>query len=231
MKPDLGTLYQEWQADPAPARLKGVVSAMDGTIHNVLRSIGGEGDPYLASKARVLAAGAVKTYSPASGASLHTWTAQQLQPLRRIKRQSQQAIQVPDRVQIDAYALDTAEKEFLDEHGREPGLQELSDRARMPVRRIRKVRESLRPVSAEGAWNGMVLGNQTDYREEAMDYVFGESDPVDRKIIELRTGYGGLEPLPPGEVAARLKMTPTQLSRRSAVIASKVFEIEKALGS
>ena len=67
------------------------------------------------------------------------------------------------------------------------------------------------------------------YSGEAMDYVYRDADYIDRKIMEMKTGYGGGEALPPSVVAQRLNLTPTQLSRRSAKLALQIREIEDAL--
>lgn len=229
--PDLDTSWEAWKADPTPERLGSVVSGLDGTVHHTLRSIGAPNDPYLRSKARVLAADAVRTYDPTYGASLRTWTSHQLMPLRRLKRERSTAIKVPERAQNDAYALELATRKYVDEHNREPDMQELSDVSGYPVRRIRRVRETIRPVVAEGVFDGITMGSETDYREEALDYIYNDASALERKIIEMRTGYGGNAPMAPGDVARKLKLTPVQLSRHSARLGMQVLEIEKALGS
>jgi len=231
MKTDLDTAWESWKAEPTPAGLGTVVSGLDGTVHHVLRSIGAPDDPFLRSRARTMAADAVRTYDPSYGASLRTWTVHQLQPLRRLKRERTTSIKVPERAQQDAWTLDMAEKEFLDKHNREPDMQELADFSGFPVRRIRRVRETMRPVVAEGVFDGIAMGPETDYRGEAMDYVYNDATPLERRIMELRTGYGGHDPLPPGEVARKLKLTPVQLSRHSARLGMQVLELERALTS
>jgi hypothetical protein len=63
-----------------------------------------------------------------------------------------------------------------------------------------------------------------------MDYIYDESDKVDRQIMEMKTGYGGkYEPMAPVDIARSLKLPPSQLSRRSARMAYKLQKYEQAL--
>jgi GTP-dependent phosphoenolpyruvate carboxykinase len=70
-----------------------------------------------------------------------------------------------------------------------------------------------------------------DFLGEAMEYVYDESDPIDRKIIEFTTGYGGSPMLSKKEIADRLGISPSQVTRRADRIGMKIqdmdYEIEK----
>ena len=212
--------------------MSGVLSALKPTINYAISNVGGGADPLLQSKAKLYAAQAVKKYNPEGGSGLHTWVSNQLMQLKRYKRQTQAAIRVPDRTQIDAYAIARAENEFTDKHGRAPNVDELSDHVKMPVKRITKVKTSFRKVTGESTFaNGMVGDvDMPDYSPDAVDYIYKDADYIDKKIIELKTGYGGNnEPMAPSKIAAMLKLTPSQLTRRSAKIALQMQEIEDAL--
>jgi DNA-directed RNA polymerase specialized sigma subunit len=217
---------------------------LDPGIRQTIHAIGGGSDPYLYSQARVLAAKAVETYDPQYGASLPTWVNRQLMPLRRIRREKQMAIKIPDSVQLDAYHLMRAESDFTDEHGREPDLLELSDATKMSTQRIEKVRKqfvsilgdsSINPDSENTSAMSDSGGGQAaefsspDYDSEAMGYVYHESDYVDRKILEHKTGYGGADVLNGAELAAKLKISPAQVTRRAAKLTYKINEYRRML--
>jgi DNA-directed RNA polymerase specialized sigma subunit len=229
------TPYDKWKLEPTEDNMVDVIRDITPTINHVLTSIGSGGDKHLRSKARALAAGAIQTYDPTKGAQLHTWVSRQLLPLRRARRFSDTAAHVPEGIQLDAMTLMQAEQKFIDEHDREPDLLELADASRMPVTRIATIRKSFRPIPAEGAFTNETgdtnIPGSTGpaYSDEAMDYVYRDADYIDRKILEMKTGYGGSEILSPKDAAARLHLTPTQLSRRSAKIALQIQEIESAL--
>lgn len=232
------TPYDKWVSEPTPENLGNTVKDLDPVIRNVLHSIGGTGDPYLYSQARTLTAKAVMSYDPQYGSGLKTWTSRQLQPLRRTKRLSQSAIRIPESVQLDAWQIKKTEQEFLDENGREPDMDELADAAGLSVKRIQKVQRQFMSTPSDSVVTGDgtedssgigQMGGETDFGAEAMDYVFKESDYVDRKILEYKMGYNGKPALSGNEIAAKLKLTPVQVSRRSAKLALKVQDYQHIL--
>jgi DNA-directed RNA polymerase specialized sigma subunit len=221
--------FEAYQQDPSHTNLNAVVDSLKPTIGHALSSIGGHDDPALKIHARTLAAQAVMKYTPGSGASLATWTSNQLQQLRRLRREVQSPVHVPDRAQIDAMKLHRAEQSFHDDHNRVPTVGELADYTGMPTTRIEKVRRSFRRTPTEDAIGGAAKTQEADYSPEALGYVYHDSDHVDRRILELKTGYGGETQMNPQDIGTLLKLTPSQLSRRSARIALRVQELEEAL--
>lgn len=224
-------LFEQYQADPSPENLNKVVTSLEPTISYNLSSMGVSDAPALKAKARVMAARAIKTYDPSHGAGLPTWVSLQLMPLRRVRRQMQTVVKVPERIQQDAFALAQHEQEFIDQTGREPSVMELADVSHFPIKRIEHIRKAMRKTPAESAFEGNLPGGEADYSSEALDYVYQSADHLDRKILEMKTGYGGAEVHTPKAVAAKLNLTPSQLSRRSARLSYRIQEIEKGLSS
>lgn len=221
--------YAAYQQDPTPARLHAVVGTLKPAIDYALSSINAVGDPYLRAKAQVITAKAVQSFNPEFGAGLPTWVSGQLMQLRRIKRQTQNPVRVPEGIQLDAVTLMKAEHDFQDKHDREPDLHELADFSRLPVRRIQQIRQTFRKMPSQAAVGDAAQSFTPDFSEEALDYVYRDADYIDRKILEMKTGYGGTDPLPPKLVAQKLRLTPTQLSRRAAKLSFRVQQIEKTL--
>ncbi len=223
--------FEAYQKDPSHLNLNAVVDSLRPAIGYALSSVGGQDDPALKIKARTLTAQAVKKFNPTSGASLATWTSNQLQQLRRFRREIQSPVNVPERAQQDAMRLHQAEQSFTDEHNRVPTVGELADHTGMPVTRIARVRRSFRKTPTEGAMGGAGNNTQVDNTPEALEYVYRDSDHVDRRILELKTGYGGEETMEPKDIAVLLKLTPSQLSRRSARLSYRMQELEEALNT
>jgi len=222
--------YDSWVVDPTPDNLHAVVDQLKPTIDHSLRSINAVDDKLMRTKARTLAAKAIQAYDPNAGAQLTTWTSHQLMPLRRIRRDVQQPIKVPERTQLDAMTLNIAEMEFLEKYNREPDLEELADHSKIPIKRIEKIRKQYRRMPAQEALGDSIVQTETDFTGEALDYIYRDADNIDRKIIEMKTGYGGkYDPMEPKDIARILKLTPSQLSRRSAKLSLKIQEIEEAL--
>ena len=222
--------YATWQAAPTPENLYGVVKTLKPTLGYAVSSVGGHGNPILASRALVHAARAVKTYTPGMGASLPTYVSSQLRSLTRDARQVGSVARVPERAQLDTVRLNRAVQEFIEERGREPDTLELADYTGMPVKRIEKVRKytDRRVVSEEAALD--MADSSPDYDKEAVEYAMHGADHVDRRILEMKTGYGGHPILTPQAIALKLKLTPSQLSRRSQRLTYQINQISQALG-
>lgn len=227
---DLDSAFNQYKADPTPDNLSSVVDHLNPVINYSISSINAFNDNLIKNKARVFAAQAVQKYDPASGASLPTWVSGQLMQLRRFKRSVNQPVKVPERIQLDAYTLSKAEQDFIDKYDREPDLDELADHAKMPIRRINKIRKTFRAMPSQSAIGEGMTQSESDFGLEALDYIYKDADKIDRKIIEMKLGYGGrYEPMEPKRIAIQLGLTPSQLTRRSAKLALRLQEIEKTL--
>lgn len=227
--------YQIWKADPSASNLYNVVAGLKPTIQSVLASMGGS-SPSIASKARVVAAKAVQSYDESAGVSLPTWVSQNLRQLSRDIRKSNSDIQIPEGVQLDAFAIYKAEQELLDELGREPTVGEVANRSHLSIKRIQDVKKKNKKQGTESGTTGedgssSIVQNTTDYTDESLRYVYEDSDRTDQKIIEYTTGFGGTDTLESGEIMKRLHLTPVQLTRRKMRLSKRVIEIKDALES
>lgn len=225
------THYARWKKKPDQASLSAVVKSLSPVIDYAVQAAGGQGDPYVKTMAQVHAAKAVASYDPTvpGAASLHTHVRNQLQGISRTVRKSRSVMQLPERTQLDAFALMKQRRKFEDEHGREPDAGELADYSGFSIKRIEKVMRQTRTAPSEAAFESDVEKDATDFQPEAVDYIYHDADHVDRRILEHKTGYGGAEILEPAVVALKLGLTPSQLSRRSARLALKINDLENAL--
>lgn len=226
----LDSAYAVYLNDPTPDRLSDVVDHLSPVINYSLSAINEGSNALIKNKAKIFAAEAVKKFNPAAGAALPTWVSGQLMQLKRYKREVNQPVKVPERVQLDAYTLSRAEKEFYDKHDREPDVEELSDYSKIPRKRIEKIRRSFRAMPSQGVIGEGFTQSETDFGTEALDYAYKDADKIDRKIIEMKLGYGGrYEPMQPNKISAMLGLTPSQLTRRSIKLSLRIQDIEKNL--
>jgi DNA-directed RNA polymerase specialized sigma subunit len=221
--------YEKWKLHKDEDTLYALTKTLRPTIDSVVASLGGTGNPQIATKARIIAAKAIQSYDPEAGATLPTWVSQQLRQLTRDIRKSNNLVHVPDGIQLDAYNLYRAENEFMDEHGREPTVDELADKAHMSVKRIKDVRTKMRPVVTDASTesedgSSMLELASSDYTQDALDYVYAESDRNDKKILEYTVGYGGHPVMDNKTIMQKLNLTPVQLSRRKARLSMRINE-------
>lgn len=220
---DLRVLYDEYAADPQPHKLFTVVNRLSPLIGNTLAQLGEANNSLLKNEAMLIAADAVKTYNPDQGVALQTWASNQLKQLRRKRREINSVVKLPERVQLDAFQIERGMRELTDMNGEEPDLEQLADYIKMPVKRIHKVRSMLYKTPDSGAISADAINqSQTDNTDEAMHYVYYDSNKVDRKIMEHRLGFGGSKPLSNNELAAMLNVGPDVVSKRLSRILKKV---------
>jgi DNA-directed RNA polymerase specialized sigma subunit len=222
--------YKAWWIDKSPSNLNNVVRALDNTVSYKMSSMGIADNPQMKHQARLFVADAIKKYDPTSGASLHTWAQSHLQSMHRFKRENQGPLKVPDRAALDAWSIEKANRELTDELGYEPDVKQLADKSNISVKRIAAVRKATRPVAAASQMydEGSTL---SDYMGEALEYVYDESDQLDRKIIEMTTGYGGVTMLQKNQIAIKLGISPSQVTRRSERIGVKLQEMDQDITS
>ena len=121
------------------------------------------------------------------------------------------------------------QKKFEEQHNREPDTLELADMSGLPAHRIEKIRKFARAVPSEAGMMDSTEQNATDFQSEALDYVYHDADHLDRRILEMKTGYGGHAVMSPADIGAKLGLTPSQLSRRSAKLTHRINSIQSDL--
>ena len=227
------TAYQIWADDPTPDNLFNVVNQLKPTIQSVLASYGSS-DPNIKSKARVITAKAVKSYNPESGASLPTWVSSQLRQIVRDIRKSNNSISLPENAQLEAYQIYRAQLDLEDELGREPTVEELADRSHMSIKKIQQIRKKVRPVASESSFDAEdgssgIVNSNTDYTQDALDYIYNDSDLKDKQLLEHLLGYGGADVWDSNTIMSKLGLTSVQLSRRKMRLGKRIQQITSDL--
>lgn len=220
---DLNQLYGIYSQDPTPQNLYKVVDRLSPLIGNTLAQLGEGENQLLKNEAKLITAGAVKTFSPDQGVALQTWAASQLKQLRRKRREINSVVKLPERVQLDAFHIERGMRELTDMNGEEPDLEQLADHIKMPIKRINKVRSMLFKTPDSGAISADSINQTaTDNTEEAMHYIYADANKLDRKIMEHRLGYGGSKAMSNNDIASMLGVGPDVISKRLGRILKKV---------
>lgn len=216
--------YDDWLKDQTPKRMAKVLEALDPVITSEASRYQGP-VPLMRTRAKVIAADAVRTYDPASGAKLRSWVTTNMQQLSRYSNRMR-PIRIPEEGGRRAAELARRTAELTEETGRQPTDEELADDIGVSPKRIAKLREMVPAFVSEGS-----LGDTTDDAENSTlpaisqsnqaaagaDVVRASLDERDGMIYDLKTG--GLSNM---AIAARLGVSPAFVSQRSADIAKRV---------
>lgn len=229
--------FEDYRKKPTPQGLRGVVDSLDPTIQKALRAYAPNATPVIQGRARILAANAVRSYTPGHGADLNTHVYRQLQRLQREGPSITDPMPQPERTRRDSGKIMAAISQASDDIGREPTDEELSELTGLPVRRITKIRKGIRSRISESQYTEG-LGNDDDdgdHAQEAtatertgyddwVDAVYHDLPEVDRVILQYRTGFRGAPKLSSMEIARRLKLSPAAISQRVTRIQAKLDE-------
>lgn len=226
----LDDAYEFWKKNQSPANMDRLLRAASPAINKALSSFAA-GDKALTARAKRLAIDAFRTFDPKKGAKLGTHLYIRLQPLQREYTQRSTISEVPERVQLDKFRLEQAERALTDELGREPADEEVAEYTGLSPKRIAHVRSFARKSFAESQLAStegeLVQPAVADVTPEDIwiEYVYHDLDPVDKKILEWKTGMYGKKVLSTNEIARRLKITPSAVSQRASKIALRLENV------
>jgi DNA-directed RNA polymerase specialized sigma subunit len=235
-KPESFKAYDAWKSTGSPQDLQKVLDELTPTIDSAITTYGG-GNKALRGKAKLMALDAIKTWSPDKDTQLKSWVHTRLQGLQRAQR-SLSPFKVPERMAIDNARLWQISKEFEEENGRQPDDLELADLSGLKVKRIRKARQAVRPVVAEGQF--LAAAEATDDDELTFlpatqfakgddvwaEAVYRDLDKTGRALWDMSLGLGAYKGrnLTTSQMAQELGVSPATVSQRLGVIQSKLNE-------
>ncbi len=222
--------YTGWHgAGRKDEHLDGVLTAASQTIDRGITTHAGKSSPLVKSKARLLAAQAVRSYKPDSGANLKTWINQHLQGLTRY-RQQLSPLKMPERVGYDLAHLSRTERDLEDELGRPATEDELQDRAGFSRKRLTHIRQYRKQVLPESS---LVDADGENYlpgipngEADALwaQYVYKDLDPVNQRVYDMMMGRNGYPKHSVNDVARALKISAAAVSQRTDRIARMLEE-------
>lgn len=223
--------FAEWKQTQSPETFRKLLDSTTDVQQKGLTTFGGgQMDPYMRTKARLLTADALKSFDPSRGAKLNTHIMNQLQRLSRFSARNQ-LINIPEEVRYGSNRLRDAEQELRGEFDRDPTDEELADRTGFSLRKIRKIRGyATSPMSEstylEAAEGDTELPSTDAGADPLVDYMYFDLPTTDKQIFAWRTGYNGSKILSNQEIAKRLRITPGAVSQRINAIINRWHQLK-----
>jgi DNA-directed RNA polymerase specialized sigma subunit len=192
-------------------------------------SYGHSGDRNVKDSARLHIMKSLERYDPEKS-SINTFVFNELKRLQRIGPRQSAAIKVPESSSIDISHILNASKDLEEELGRKPTDTELSDRTKLSIKRINRLRNTyMRPAITDRST--FQVSDFTPPSESGMDFeqlwiesVYDEVDPYDKKIMEYTLGLHGNKVIPKLDIAKKLNISPSAVSQRSSKLSKKLQE-------
>lgn len=219
-------LWRRWQSTRDPMDLKNL---LDNLAPLIQREVGKWGSTVpqaaLESKARMLAAEALETYNPNMGAAVGTHVASRLRKLSRSVYPYQNVARLPENKQLLFNTFQIAQNSLMDTTGREPTVEELSDHLGWSKKKVNTFQQEFgRRELVES--EGMLMGDKDDSDEGLVDFYYHELNPMDQKLFEDITGYGGVSPMANKALMKKHNLTQGQLSYRKSKFINRIKQIQ-----
>ena len=161
-------------------------------------------------------------YDPNRGAALGTYLTWQLKKGRRFVNTYQNLGRIPE-TRINLITTFQNEKDRLtDKLGREPSAMELADRLKWPVTQVSAMETELsRKEVPMSTLQGDLSALKPSKEAETIRLLQYELNPEEKLVYEYLLGINGKPQLKPGQIASRMRITSSKVSRIKTSIGNK----------
>jgi len=220
--------WVKWNNSGLDTDFDTVMKDVQPIIDKAVISYAPNSSPAVRSKAKVLAAKAIRSFDPKQGTKLQTHLFTQMQPLQR-EAGAYTTVHAPERVHLDLKKVKEMQRQFFDEHGRDPNDDELADFTGLSRKRLRHIRKFNKGLLGEGVFeetseSGTGLPKTIEAANLWEDFVYSELGPQDKLIYDLKTGHNGRKQLPITAIARKLRISSGAVSQRLGRIANRIAE-------
>lgn len=221
------SFWKEWKARPTPENLSRAVKSFDRLAMSAAGQQKSINPALLKSKARLLTAEAIKSYDPSMGTHLSTHVYNYLRPLNRSAKDMTEIAPMSRYYGDESAKLIGFVQGFTEQNGREPDDLEIRDGLGMSGTRLKKLNNVIKYEVPESQVVGGIENDASEDSERLSlwtDYVYNDLDSVGRKIIDMKLGRNGRTQMSNEEIAAKLKMSPVEVSNRASKIAGSILQ-------
>jgi len=227
-EPEIPEEYKRWRRTGSGEDLEALFNRLEPIIKSAVGRYAG-GDESYYPRARILARRGLDNYNPDKGASLTTHIYNTLGRLRRIKGEREAVMYTPERHRMGLSKMENYTSRYKEQHGREPSTAEIMEELGISSGMVEKLRKASRgTISMEQMesekGDPSVLPGKSDFQDVWEDYVYYDSDPVDRRIMEGLTGYSGAEQKSREALSEELGLDRSTVGRRAKKIEEKLSE-------
>ena len=173
------------------------------------------------------AVNAFKTYDPSKGSALGTWVTGTLKKAQRWVSKYQDPLRFQEKRYYKAGVWDNAKATLEDRFNREPTTREMAEHLGWSEAEAGRLEAEKRGAVFSSGLEGYDSTKIVPSREaEKLRLVQYELSPEEQQVYDYTIGANGKPQLRPGEIATRLNISPSKVTRIRAMIAKKMNEYE-----
>lgn len=229
-KKDLG-LWQTWMDNgKQPEDTEQLLNNFKGLIRSESNRFAGHlniPSSAVHSQFQTQAMRAFETYDPNRGTKLSTHVTNQMKRGRRFVHTYQNLGRIPEPRIYKITDFKTNQLELEDDLGRPPTAHEMADRMKWPVKQIVAMEHELRDEIPSSRFAGDIMDIKPSADAEVLRLIQYELSPEEKAVFEYSTGMNGRPMLKPGEIAKKLNMPASKVSRLKLSTANKIEQFRK----
>ena len=225
-------LYHRYKSGDQQAKIE-LISSLTPLINSQASKFANSGLPPIAIKleGQKLTSQAIDTYDP-NRAQLNTHVTNYLQKLSRFVTSYQNVGHIPEPRALMIGKYQTIYANLEADKGREPTLAELADAMHVNINEVERLQTELRKdlstsIIAEdedssGFYQYVSPMSYDPKVKEAVEFVYFDSDPIDKKILEYTLGLYGNPKKTGKEIGMLLNIGENDLKLRRAKLAQDI---------
>lgn len=219
-------LWDQWvQSGKQPQQMKPLLNQFRGTINaQVNKYRANPNIPQNALRAEFTnrAIEAFDNYDPNRGASLHTHVNWQMMKGRRFVTTYSNVGRIPESRAYKVGDFINTRSELEDRLGREPTAHELADKLKWPIKQVSSMQQEVRREVPTSVLAADTIADKPSREAEVIRLIQYELNPEELLVLEHTYGLNGKPKLRPGEIAAKMMVPPSKVSRMKLGIATKM---------
>ena len=221
-------MLDQWRTTGDKQHLHTLLKAYDPIIRQHVNKWLSSGIPasVLTAEAKLITTNAFKEYDPKFGTQLNTHVINRLQKLNRLGYKYQNVAKIPEHRIIKLRTFQHTKNLLNEKFGRDPTIDEMQDELHWKPKEIERLeieqRKSL--IASADTLQDMAVDSHSDEDIDKIHLLYHELAGTDKAVLEHSTGLFGKPKLSGNDIAKKLKLTPTQVSRIKKSIADKLIQ-------
>jgi DNA-directed RNA polymerase specialized sigma subunit len=169
---------------------------------------------------------AIETYDPNRGASLNTHVNHRIQKAKRYMVQQQNLARIPEEQAYRIGDIQRTQDELFEQFGRKATHAEIGTHLGMPEKRVTTIIKSMRRDIPSSRWESdpevTQISQQSQREHEILPLIRDTLNPQEQQVFDHIYGHNGTPVISgTGQLAKRLGMSPSQVSRLKTSIGNK----------
>ena len=217
-------LWKKWKSDKSDKNLSVLFKRLDPLIQSNVNRYSAAPIPRsaLEAEAKKWTLKAFEGFNPTMGVKLSTHVTNYLRKLYRYTVQHQNIGRIPEHRALQINSFKVANTQLHDKLGRPATTTELADHLAWPIKHVREMESSLRQDIAASTGMGEEGTEKHSPEMEVIQMGYYSLTPEEQIIFDYTLGSHGKPKLSPGEMATKLKMSNSKISKLRNSVASKL---------